>query len=49
VWLYPGQDAEGAGDGLTVEAELRIVRHDPSRGFVGFTEYRLTRAVVRRP
>ena len=33
---------------MTVEADLRIVRHHAAPGFPGFTEYRLTRAVVRR-
>jgi hypothetical protein len=33
VWLYPGQDVEDVGDELTVEAELRIVRHDAAPGF----------------
>ncbi len=45
VWLYPGQDVE---DEMTVEAELRIVRHEGRGPFPGFTEYRVTRAVVRR-
>ena len=51
--LCPGQgraveEAGAAGDLLTVEAELPIVRHDPAPGFAGFTELRLVRAVVRR-
>jgi hypothetical protein len=47
VWLYPGQDDDVA-DEITVEAELRSVRHGAAPGFAGFVEYRLVRAEVRR-
>jgi hypothetical protein len=33
---------------MTVEGTLWAVGHDAAPGFVGFSEYKLVRAVVRR-
>ena len=49
AWLPIGQELAEA---MTVEATLRIIVHQPSVGadgtpFVGFTEYRLTLAMVQ--